>query len=59
MALDIKTHRLYIPAMRAAGFTVLFLDRSALPNTRVRWHSSDRVIGFVKLLHSVQRRLHR
>jgi YVTN family beta-propeller protein len=33
MALDAKTHRLYVPAMRAGEFTVLFLDRSALPGS--------------------------
>jgi hypothetical protein len=33
MALDVKTHRLYIPAMRGGGFTVLILDRSALPGS--------------------------
>jgi YVTN family beta-propeller protein len=33
MALDVKTHRLYIPAMRGGEFTVLILDRNALPGS--------------------------
>ena len=33
MALDTKTHRLFVPALRAGGFFVLILDRAVLPGS--------------------------
>ena len=33
MALDPKTHRLYVPSMRAGQFTILVLERAANPGS--------------------------